>query len=145
MPVAEDPNRPEFYTYHFVADGVTFYVGHGRAGRAPMRRSHVRGLVRNGKISNSDLSKRVFAALDRAGCDLKLAYVAWDLIKAEAGAREIAEIGRLVALGAVLANVSHNRRAPRSCEAVVEWVLAQRRRRPAIFGPASPRFVDWTS
>jgi hypothetical protein len=111
MPLPADPNKPEFYVYHFEITGYPFYVGIGRAGRALYRNGYVRSLFtpKNAqKLSQSSLSIRVMAALIRREREPELKLIFENLTRAKALELERREIKRLLVAGYVLANRQQN-------------------------------------
>jgi hypothetical protein len=128
MPLAKDPNRPEFYVYLLAADDVPFYVGIGRSARASDRVRYVRYLVSRearGKPVKWGLSNRVVAELLVAGCEVKVEYCETGLPRANALIRERSEIDRLLGAGFVLANIQHNPQRHKVHRPVVEAVLVK--------------------
>src|SRR4051812_15163758 len=105
MPLPNNPGIPEFYVYSFEVGGIPFYVGIGRSTRASDRVRYVRSCMareEQGKPVRWALHAAVIAQLLREGDEVCMDYVIRDVTRADALARERAEIRRLLAAGAVL-------------------------------------------
>jgi ribosomal protein L24E len=128
MPKSAHPNRRDHYVYAFTADGCAFYVGIGRADRAPDR-------IRWVKSQRKRESKGLKAKWARhtsviAKClDLKMAVKPWYLqrgmTRKEALNRERQSIARYLSRGFELANCQHN---PAYRQSSVAKILAHIRR-----------------
>jgi|GEM_PF-6799429 len=131
MPARRNPNSPEFYVYCLTADGVPFYVGVGRAGRAPMRLQYIRNCLRRQKEGLPVKWARhceVAAMLMRAGHNVCHQLTAQGLVYRKAAERERAEIDRL-RRRFVLANIIHNPDRLESATAVANAIKGRLRTR----------------
>ena len=126
VPIPKNPKAPEYYVYRFEVGKRPFYVGIGRSARASDRVRYVRRLMKREELGlpvKWNLSCSAIAGLLRKGCTIDVVYPVKGVIRAEALARERAEIARLAARGVVLANLQHNPRKPSSAGEVVRAVL----------------------
>jgi hypothetical protein len=130
MPTRRNPGSPEFYVYRLEADGVPFYVGVGRAGRAPMRIQYIRNCMRRQKEGLPVKWARhceVAAILMRAGHNVCYRLTAEGLVYEKAAERERTEIDKL-RRRFVLANIIHNPDRLESATAVAKAIKASLRR-----------------
>jgi hypothetical protein len=104
MPNAANPNKREFYVYRLQVGNAPFYVGIGRAGRAPDRVPYVQRKMRRqrkGQAVTWSPHARVIARLLRAGFEpreIREVRVLQRVSQKTALAREPAEITRLARL-----------------------------------------------
>jgi hypothetical protein len=131
MPAANNPTSPVFYVYYLEADGVPFYVGFGRAGRAPYRVAYIRNRMDQKKAVGKGwaLHCEVAAQLMRSGHIVDYRLAAKGLLRARAEAREKVEIAKLLKRGNVLANVQHNPNRPESASAIAKAINGRLRSR----------------
>jgi hypothetical protein len=128
-PIASDPLKPEFYVYRLCGDGVPFYVGIGRAKRAPDRVRYVKymlGRRASGKPVRWNFSKAVIAELIEARCAVSVEYVSEGLTRSAALQRETKDIQELLAQGRLLANSQQNPRRAETSGQVTAYVLSAR-------------------
>jgi len=131
MPKRQNPDSPEFYVYRLEADRVPFYVGVGRAGRAPMRLQFIRNCMRRQKEGLAVKWARhceVAALLMRAGHNVCHQLTAQGLVYQKAAERERAEIDKLRGRF-VLANIIHNPDRLGSATAIAKAIKARLRSR----------------
>src|SRR5687767_10140904 len=127
MPSANNPDIPEFYVYCFKVEGIPFYVGIGRAARASDRIPYIDRCIereKKGATIKWKLECSVIVALRNAGYRVTYEYVVKNVVRATALKRERAEIGRLLAEGAILANLQHNPKRAGSASEVINPLLA---------------------
>jgi hypothetical protein len=136
MPSAAYPLRREFYVYRLQVGNAPFYVGIGRAGRAPDRVPHVRRMMRRQRKGNAvkwSPHTRVIARLLRVELEIREVRVLEGINRKAALVRERAEITRLVRRGALLANVQHNPNRDVAPQVIARIVInAQGVRRPGV-------------
>jgi hypothetical protein len=126
MPVARSPDTPEFFVYAFVVNDYPFYVGLGRAGRASMRLSYVRNLMKReqqGKSVKWVASTWVIAELVRRGIEPQLKPLVEGVVRSEASRREKEIIAEYRAAGIRLANRVFNGGSAVAKEQVLAAVL----------------------
>jgi hypothetical protein len=148
VPVAKNPEAPEFYVYHLVVGGTPFYVGIGRSARAADRVRYVRYLLDRESRGNDvhwGLSTRVIARLLEAGHDVQVVYPRKGMTRLQALAEERRQITRLLARKLVLANVQGNPRRPKSAEEVLDslpGVIRAGRKKRSGSGRAAGRMTS---
>jgi hypothetical protein len=128
MPLPNNPHIPEFYVYRFEVRGIPFYVGIGRSERASDRVRYVRYCMDRealGKPVKWATHCAVIRDLIRDGHEPYPAYVLRDVVRADALKAERVEIDRLVADGALLANIQHNPKRPKCAADVVTALRAR--------------------
>lgn len=128
MPTAKDPSLQEFYVYALETHGMLFYVGHGRAKRAPDRVRYVEYLMRRQKQNKPvkwNKANEVAAEFLRGEHKIHVCYLCHGLSKANASDREQKEIARLRSSGVMLASYQHNEGGPSNAKALVRHVLSR--------------------
>jgi hypothetical protein len=134
MAAPRNASIPEFYVYRLEVKALPFYVGIGRDRRASDRVRYVRYLMSRearGKRVRWNLSASVVARLLSAGYSVNVSYPRKNVVRAVALEYELREIRRLVAKGAVLANLHHNPARPKVADDVVRPLLRTLKRRGA--------------
>jgi hypothetical protein len=133
---AKNPNARECYVYRLETNRVPFYVGIGRDKRASDRVRYIGSLMareRRGVPVKWHLSAVVIANFLRHPNAVKVHYTARGLTRRTALLKERAQIARLAARGAVLANIQNNPRRPQSASDVIRNVRARMRQRDSKF------------